>query len=320
MYVSFEFLSNCLKSKQLNNITINSYMPASSVYARSFACNAFGNTFMANFTGDNYDKYDYDSQFHKQLLAQPLMSFDDYIAALNQFKSIVSTYGLNVDFRSNIDLYNEYVASMKFLPMGGMVSIIDSTYEVVNLNFTVFKMSIPTLFGVKLTMPDFIKIFTLFLPNVVLTVGMAQKIYNSFNESNFTPDTEVGVNGLTVFNDLSTLCNTMDQIINNFFKRDLTKEEVREQLYSSNSQGYSEYINYFKYMLSNYNLSELQSRQALLLGRLSRDSQFKIIKKELGISEVDPNRPIIFADPNDSKIVCERAITMEGNGILSLVL
>lgn len=316
MYLSFEFLNRLLMNRQLQNVTVNSYIPKLNSYPKSFMCNSFNNSFLQLFPGDNVDSYTYGDQYYNQFITQQVLSLEEYTSVLTQFKQIVESYGLNISFRNVEDLYSEYVSTMKFLPMSGMVSVISSTYETVKVDFDRIIITIPTVFGIKLSMPDYIKMLMLFIPTLALTVGIANKLYNSYaDKRNFPINSEIGLNGLIVFNNLNDLCNLMDQIIVSFFKRDLSSSEISDMLVNGIST--TEYINYSKYMLQNFGLSESVSKQALLLGRGARDEQFKKIKKSLGIEHIDPSRPILIESQSSVKLVVDRTISQGSNGIFS---
>lgn len=318
MYLSFEFFNKALMNRQLQNVTVNSYIPKNPSYPNSFMCNSFGDTFLGLYAGDNVDKYTYGDSYYNQFISQPPLSIEDYTTALIQFKQIVESYGLNISFRNTEDLYAEYVATTKFLPMSGMVSIINSSYETVKVDFNRLTITIPTVFGIKLSMPDYIKMLTLFVPTLVLTVGIAHKLYTCYSDiKNFPVNSEIGMNGLVVFNNLSDLCNLMDQIIVSFFKRDLGTAEIASMI--TNGISTTEYINYSKYMLQNFGLSESVSKQALLLGRGARDEQFRKIKKSLGIEHIDPTRPILIESQTSNVVVVDRSVAQGSNGILSAI-
>lgn len=316
MYLSFEFFNKALLSRQLQNVTVNSYIPKINSYPNSFICNSFGDTFLNLYNGDNVDRYTYGDSYYNQFISQQPISIDEYSAALTQFKQIVDSYGLNISFRNTEDLYAEYVSTMKFLPMSGMVSIISSSYETVKLDFNRLNITIPTVFGIKLSMPDYIKMLTIFVPTLALTVGIAHKLYMCYSdERNFPANSEIGLNGLVVFNNLNDLCNLMDQIIMTFFKRDLGIVEITAMI--TNGVSTTEYINYSKYMLQNFGLSESVSKQALLLGRGARDEQFRKIKRSLGIEHVDPSRPILIESQTSNILVVDKSTFQGSTGILS---
>lgn len=319
MYISFNLFSKLLASRQLQNITVNSYMPTNSLYPQPFMCESFNDSFMQLNPSDNVTFYSYGSQAYSQFLNQEKVSFNDYVLALNQFKDLINSYNLNISFRSNEELYSEYIKTMSFVPMGSMVSIIDSNYETVSLNFKNLKFPIPTVHIVKLSMPDFIKMIRLFMPQIVLTVKTAKKLYESYTSiCNFKEDVAVGSNGLSNFKTLQDLCNTIDMIISNIFQRDIPRSEISKVIgYGVITQ---EYVNFYNFMLQRYGIPEAVSKQTLYLGRGARNEQFELIKEAFGIKHIDPNRPVVLMDTDDkNKIKVERNVfeSLTDNGILS---
>lgn len=307
MYMSFDFFNRNLLGGQLQNVAVNSFIPPLAVYNKSFICSLFSDSFMVTNPGDSIEMYSYGDQYYNLFIQQQPMTIDEYTNALNQFKQFLFRQNPNitVSFRSVPDLYNDYVSTMKILPMSAMVSVTESTYESITIDFNEIMIKIPTIYGIKLSMPDFIKMFRIYLPTVVLTVSVANKLYERYLDLGKMndPNIPISTNGLVAFNNLNDLCQTMDQIINNFFKRDLSKEEITSIVTDGIIN--PELINYYNYMLQNFKIPESISRQALVLGRGARLQQFEALKEDFGIKNVDPSRPILLNDKGSRKIVVD---------------
>lgn len=305
MIIGINLFQQLLNSRNLNNVVITSYIPFDNqVYggAKSVMCNVFTDSFQQPMQNDSIGLYYYGSQEHQYIKNVNHLTYDSYVSILEQFKKIVDSYNLGISFRSPIELYAEYKATMDTVPASGLVNIISPNYETVIVDSDKINISIPGIFVNKLPINEFAKALYIIQPQLslsVLTITTLYKIYNQSYDSNM-PYTN---NPLFSNNsNLAFLNKLADMAMCNIIRREVGKEEIVNKCMNS-AMSSPELLEYAKYMMLNYNLSEKVAYQFLLYSSNNIKGTIETFNNKLGISEYVGKDRLILLGFNDKRMI-----------------
>lgn len=298
MLISFNMLSTLIQYKQLQKVTITSFMPSAFNNNQAFISNLFLDSVQTKFNEDtSIAVLDVSSQEYNYIKNNMrVYNKEEYLAILSQFKSSIMSYGSNISFRDDNLLYKEYLKTIEILPSAGYVLIENSNYERISLGTNTVP-NIPGTDGTKINIIQFAKMIRLLYPNLLLTFSNLHKLFMNYvenrceNITNFTQN--LLIDRVTTLDDLSKF---IDTLVVNSIGRNLTYDEVVSLLNGDNFNK-AMLVNYYSYLLSSFKLMENQATELLLLHKPMKEAYINKIQSLIGLEGI--TRPVLF-DPIDN--------------------